>query len=648
MTYMTMRGFAKSKRFVLKLGLIAFIATSGTVLADGYIFEDIGQISSPGYNNINNNGEVVGNYSGCYIYKNGSLYNIGTLGGSYCVAMGINDNGQVVGWSSLPGFSQNAFLYTNGVMEDLGNGVAYDVNNNGQVTGVKSFSGYGGAHAFIYSNGQMQDLGALPGADYSQAFSINDLAEVVGTADTGSGLSTCFLYKDGAMQDIGSLTENGGCTAYGINDSGQVVGSSQSNEVDGNGYYISHAFLYSEGQMLDLGTLPGYESMSQASAINNKGHVVGTSFTEWGDRHPFLYKDGLMYDLNDLVSPQETDYFTFRFASGINDSGQISGDGINRYGQIRGFILTPSSPIKYVALGDSFSSGEGAYAYEEGTDTSDNLCHRSSAAYSSFLANALPTSILAGRTVARDFIACSGAETEDVASCITPPDGKLPQFDYECRFSSPDNRPQLDQQAFDSSPDLVTVTIGGNDAHFSDIVKWCVKKNDCRNYEPPGWNTTLGEAIPALIRNYVRSAVQVTHQSIKRKATNSSSIIVIGYPQLFPQTLEEQSCEELSSPTPHPWHEITPDEQVFMRGLDDLLNNEIQQAASEEGLHFVPVLGENAYGGFEGHEICGHKMPSWINGIIIHGISPQPESVHPNIFGHVGYRSAILEYIREQ
>lgn len=76
------------------------------------------------------------------------------------MAYGINDNGQVAGSSYIENLGPHAFLYSEGVMQDLGTlggavSYAFGINNNGQVTGYSSANGY---HAFLYSDGVMTDL----------------------------------------------------------------------------------------------------------------------------------------------------------------------------------------------------------------------------------------------------------------------------------------------------------------------------------------------------------------------------------------------------------------------------------------------------------------------------------------------------------
>ena len=96
------------------------------------------------------------------------MTDLGTLpGGTYSRASGINNNGQIVGYSQTASGSEHAFLYSGGTMTDLGtlpggnDSWATGINNNGQIVGY-SYTALAD-HAFLYSGGTMTDLGTLGG-----------------------------------------------------------------------------------------------------------------------------------------------------------------------------------------------------------------------------------------------------------------------------------------------------------------------------------------------------------------------------------------------------------------------------------------------------------------------------------------------------
>ena len=114
--------------------------------------------------------------------------------------------------------------------------------------------------------------------------------------------------------DLGTL---GGSSsrATAINDKGQVIGESATA-----GDLATHAFLYSNGIMNDLGTLGG--TYSRATAINKKGQVVGASDTAENmvRQHPFLYSDGTMTDLTQLADPR---YFLMQVDLPLLDRSEV-------------------------------------------------------------------------------------------------------------------------------------------------------------------------------------------------------------------------------------------------------------------------------------------------------------------------------------
>jgi len=242
-----------------------------------------------------------------------TVTDLGTLGGSSSYPTGLNNSGQVVGQSQTAAGLYDAFLYSNGVMQDLGTLggkgriVAYGINNSGQVVGSAPIaSGYD--DVFLYSNGVMHDLGTLglSGGLAVTADGINDSGQLIAEATDGF-LTRTFLYSNGVLRDLGNLG-SGFTFPTGLNNSGQVVGDSETAAG------LTHAFLYSNGVMQDLGTLGGL--YSNAAAINNKGQVVGGSATADGTGHVFLYSNGVMQDLGVSCGPRA-----------INDSGQIVGVG---------------------------------------------------------------------------------------------------------------------------------------------------------------------------------------------------------------------------------------------------------------------------------------------------------------------------------
>jgi probable HAF family extracellular repeat protein len=338
------------------------LASSGsgngkTRMKGGWVLTDLGTLGGTysQANGINNLGEVVGgswisgdNAMHAFLYRNGGMTDLGTLGGSYTWANDINDVSQVVGVSEVIGDSSTrAFLYQDGSMADLGtlggtNSGASGINNDGQVVGTSNTTGDAASHAFIYRNGSMADLGTLNLASgQSSAAAINRIGQVVGQATSADGIfGHAFFYSDGSMSDLGTLSGLDGPQSFaqGVNDSGDVVGTSYFT-----GGIVSdqpHAFLYTKTTgMADLGTLNGPGGYpSSAYAINNAGQIVGTS--QFGSEdNAFLYQDGKMFNLNQLQVIHASGWILEK-ATAINDAGQIAGSGrIN--GETHAYLLTP-------------------------------------------------------------------------------------------------------------------------------------------------------------------------------------------------------------------------------------------------------------------------------------------------------------------
>lgn len=215
--------------------------TQATVFANGSVrtLGTLGGRNSYGYG-INAAGQVVGvsdtadsSVHGFVTGPNGVLIDIGPVNGGYSsAANAINDLGQVTGYAEISAAGDyRAYIYANGTMQflaTLGGSFAqgYAINNKGMVAGYSGIAGDAESHAFLYASGSLVDIGDLGGYD-SYATGINEAGDVVGASSIDAGGYHAFLYSGGKLQDLNDLIDPAlGYTltyAADINDKGQIA-----------------------------------------------------------------------------------------------------------------------------------------------------------------------------------------------------------------------------------------------------------------------------------------------------------------------------------------------------------------------------------------------------------------------------------------
>jgi lysophospholipase L1-like esterase len=231
-------------------------------------------------------------------------------------------------------------------------------------------------------------------------------------------------------------------------------------------------------------------------------------------------------------------------------------------------VLVPAAAAaaapQYVALGDSYSSGVGTRVfYEEAGE-----CDRSPDAYG--------PKIAAAKGYTLSFQACSGAKTTDV------------------------NEKQLG--TLSSSTSLVTISIGGNDAGFSNVIINCAL-----------YYFTCGSAISEaneFITKKLAPLLETTYKNIRAKAS-TAEVIVLGYPKLF--TKEGATCNV---------NFLTSGNEKKMNESAEKLDSVVKGRAEAMKFKFV-----NPTAPFEAHEVCASE--EWLNG----QSNPLSESYHPNVKG---------------
>ena len=338
------------------LGFSAVEPVNAATLHTGfasYTITDLGQAHAYGMNNL---GQVLVGQNGVgWVWDNGQMTEVKDSTWAYQ----INNSGQVVGRYLSENWTDNAYLWENGQRTDLGyfggiSSFASDINEAGQIVG-KFNTTQEKWFPFLWQNGEMINLGTL-GYDAAAAQGINNQGQVVGYSGLALHVTHAFQWENGNMIDLGTLPGYNGSSAYDINDSGQAVGYSLNSLTK-----QEHATLWSNGQITDLGTLGG--NKSTAVAINNKGQVVGFGNTtgDGGLAHGFIWEDGKMADLNSLIVLEDKEPAWFlQQVSGINDRGQIVGQGINSAtGKNHAFLLNPvsGSSQRNPLLPDKFEDG---------------------------------------------------------------------------------------------------------------------------------------------------------------------------------------------------------------------------------------------------------------------------------------------------
>jgi probable HAF family extracellular repeat protein len=343
-----------------------------------YVVRDLGTFGGTFSNatGINNKGWVTGIASlrhdkayRAFLRKNGRKIDLGTLGGQNSnVFSKPNQRGEVAGQAEtstldplgedICGFGTHLiclpFHWQNDVMAPLptlggNNGRANEVNLNGQVAGwaenatldsTCSTSEYQG-EPVIWDKGVPQQLQTVGGDPDGFVNSINDHGLAVGGSgdciNGPAGALHAVLWQNGSPTDLGNLGGKLFSQGASINEAGQVVGAS---DLPGDtnlwaGPFINyHAFLWQKGTLKDLGTLPG-DSQSYPSNINNKGQIVGQ-----GSRAILWDREG-MTDLNTLVPGQPFSSLYLLAANGINERGEIVGEGIDINGELHAFLAIP-------------------------------------------------------------------------------------------------------------------------------------------------------------------------------------------------------------------------------------------------------------------------------------------------------------------
>ena len=324
------------------------------------------------------------------LWKDGKIFDLGTLGGNASLATAINNRGQVAGpaLNTIPDSDGNsllgggpifpfavatqvrAFLWDDRVMQDLGtlgtgnDAAALLVNKWGQVAGVSYTNttpnvttGIPTIDPFFWEKGKMVDIGTLGGTVGTPSW-MNKRGQVVGSSNVaGDQFSHAFRWdKEEGLKDLGLLPGGNFAGANWINDSGEIVGGS-----DASSYF--HAVLWKNGVIIDLGTVND-DTCSDANSINSKGQIVGFGSADCiHEDHAFLWENGgPIIDLNTLVLPGSGVAVTNSVF--INDRGEIAASGMLSNGDQHAVLLIPCDERHPGIEGCDYSVVDAAVATE--------------------------------------------------------------------------------------------------------------------------------------------------------------------------------------------------------------------------------------------------------------------------------------------
>jgi probable HAF family extracellular repeat protein len=236
--------------FLWDEGAVQFIGTPGQTFL--------------GTNPLNERGELVGGHAfegadlHAFLYRRGTLIDLGTLGGDESFAVAINNRSMVIGSSEIavPSiFDRHPFLWVRGEMIDLhpilGNSAAIDINDLGDIAGTRSHELPNGglqSRPFLLTRGRVIDVPLR--ADHSLGFTValNIRREIVGSASTVDGRQQGFHFHRGKFSLLTELWhESDPLRAFvtlrqpaDINDRGQILlGGTDSRSIGVRGYILT-------------------------------------------------------------------------------------------------------------------------------------------------------------------------------------------------------------------------------------------------------------------------------------------------------------------------------------------------------------------------------------------------------------------------
>ena len=345
-----------------------------------------------------------------------------------------------------------------------------------------------------------------------------------------------------------------------------------------------------------------------------------------------------------LADPSKLSWWAakeIKFASESQLSMRVSYmyNGEAKYALLTASTDTTEAPSRYLALGDSFSSGEGAYNYRSVTDfyadgNNYNLCHQSLSSYSYLLKKSLSPEWFGS-------VACSGAVQKDILGM----DAANYLERYPQAQTSNINKTQafienslynvfpgyITQTSFEEryAPTIATISIGGNDIGFGDIVTACIVNKFFTNMQP----CNAGRFDREQVANSIDAEIPkltATFSSIKQNLSGDQKLYVVGYPKIV--NYSNLLCS-LNTP-------MEQSEREFADNLVNYLNEAIRIAANQAGARFIDMSSAFVNSDHD-YRLCGNDEQKAVNGLMTAknssrkpGSPVASESFHPNKLGH--------------
>lgn len=279
-------GVTEIRAVLWKDGDIEDLGTFGGNDSQATAINNRGQVAGWALNSVPDPFSNLGTQQRPFLWQHGAMLDLGDLGGPDGLAVFVNERGQVAG-ASLTNSTPNPitnfptvhpFLWDDGRMVDLGSlggtlGFPNGLNNRGQVIGSMFIAGDQIQDMFLWDEGKLIDLTAQSGGTIVTANAINDAGEIVGAAAFSTNRPfDAYLWRHGVATDLGTLPGDCFSQAFAINAQGQVVGQSIACD------FSTRSFLWDNGNIIDLNTFvpPGSGlQLVETVAINDRGEIAG-------------------------------------------------------------------------------------------------------------------------------------------------------------------------------------------------------------------------------------------------------------------------------------------------------------------------------------------------------------------------------------